>query len=81
MMAFVYLFEYVIYVGLAAISNTNLNATKQENIYIYLNACYQIGVFLSRSSVSLFSTKRFGLITFLIYKCYNLAFPMLYIIL
>eukprot|EP01084_Bolivina_argentea_P094757 170382_1 len=65
MIAAIYLSEYVIAVGLAAISNTNLSSHKQDNIYIYLSVCYQIGVFISRSSVSIFSTNRFGIIAIL----------------
>lgn len=82
MIAFVYLFEYVISVGLASISNTNLSTKKQDNIYIYLSVCYQIGVFISRSSISLFTINRFGILTFLQFinvilwhiQCYTLFF-------
>ena len=60
MMASVYLSEYVISVGLASICNSDRSRKEQDEIYIYLSACYQIGVFVSRSSVSWWTTNRFG---------------------
>lgn len=62
MMGSVYLFEYIISVGLASICNSNQSPKDQDDIYIDLSACYQIGVFVSRSSISWWSTDRFGVL-------------------
>merc|ERR1712190_547673 len=42
MMGSVYLFEYIISVGLASIRNSNQSPKDQDDIYIDLSACYQI---------------------------------------
>merc|ERR1712154_188851 len=56
----VYVFEYIISVGIAQISNTHRPATRQDLDYVVLATCYQAGVFLSRSSVSVIELPYFG---------------------
>ncbi len=60
----VYLFEYVVSVGTSQISNTSLPLSLQNRDFILLTLFYQIGVFISRSSI-LFKlyTSRFFLLT------------------
>eukprot|EP01084_Bolivina_argentea_P144219 253095_1 len=65
MLLLVYVFEYVISVGLAQIANTNRNSATQDLDYVLLAFCYQFGVFLSRSSVSIIELPYFGTMTLL----------------
>ena len=59
----VYFFEYVTYIGLGQIANTNLSVSKQDNDFVILDLIYQVGVFLSRTSVSCFVYDNFVLLT------------------
>ena len=65
MLTLVYIFEYVISVGLAQISNTNRDPNTQDRDYIILALCYQFGVLISRSSISICEIPYFGLLTLL----------------
>lgn len=69
-MAVVYYFEYVIQVGFFDRSNP-LDENKessnflQHNAYVVLSLCYQIGVLISRSSLSVIKIKRVEIMTVL----------------
>jgi battenin len=66
-LALVYFFEYVASVGFAA----KANPKKEGSDWWYTNAfeilafCYQIGVLISRSSISIIKIKRIWIMTFL----------------
>ncbi len=50
----VYFFEYAVSVGFAALANPNSQHSSwfRKNSYEVLAVCYQIGVLISRSSIS-----------------------------
>ena len=68
----VYFFEYVTYIGLGQIANTNLSVSKQDSDFVILDLMYQFGVFFSRTSVSCFVYDNFILLTTL--QCVNFIF-------
>jgi battenin len=63
MLCLVYWFEYVVSVGLAEIANTSRSDSRQDRDYEILVACYQAGVFISRSSMSVVKLNQFGWMT------------------
>ena len=56
---------YEIIQKIAQIANTNRKESQQDFDYVILSTCYQFGVFLSRSSVSIIELPYFGTMTFL----------------
>jgi len=63
MLLLVYFFEYVCSVGLAQIANTNRSTHVQDRDYVMLATCYQLGVFISRSSIAILEIPYFGTLT------------------
>ena len=59
----VYIFEYVINVGLGSKADTNRSKDFQDNTYEIFQVCYQVGVFISRSSVAFVDYFHFEIIT------------------
>lgn len=62
----VYFLEYVVYIGFAAQSNPGSEHSSSwwiYNSYEILSVCYQVGVFISRSSLSLFVIERVWILT------------------
>ncbi|ETO32174.1 Batten's disease protein Cln3 family protein [Reticulomyxa filosa] len=60
-LALVYFFEYVVSVGLAQIANVHESDSVQNRDYVVLALCYQAGVFISRSSISLVQFDQIGM--------------------
>ncbi|XKL69286.1 hypothetical protein PGB90_007055 [Kerria lacca] len=61
----VYYFEYVINQGLAELSILDNSFIDRKTQYRWYQVCYQIGVFISRSSIQIIQIKKLWIIAFL----------------
>lgn len=57
--------EYICYVGLAQIANTDKSDHIQDRDYVLLGIMYSFGVFISRSSMVISKIKYFGIMALL----------------
>jgi len=61
----VYFFEYIISSGCAAKTVSSTTSYADANAYALLGLCYQVGVLISRSSLSIVKIRFLGVLTFL----------------